>query len=259
MKKVISSAILASFFVAILIQISYAGPQSTTYELEEYGFGAGGIQSGTSTNYSIFGTAGEVDNGSIDSSSYTSGNGLVFTMQAHVPPAPTFTNPGSNYERLKFVLATGNNPSDATFAIAISNDNFVTTNYVQSDLTVGTVLGPEDWQTYSSWGGASGSVITGLLANKTYKIKVKAEHGDFTESGWGPTASAATIDSTLTFGVDSAAVTFSNLGPSNSYTDSSKTTILTTSTNAYSGYIVYGRDTQPLTKGSDTIIDYASS
>lgn len=180
-------------------------------------------------------------------------------MQAHVPAAPSFSNVATNYDRLKFILDDGNNPTDATFAIAISKDDFVTTQYVQSDLTIGNTLGAEDWQTYSAWGGASGSTITGLLANTTYKIKVKAEHGDFTESPYSQTASAATVDSTLTFAVDSPSLTFSSLGPSNSYTDSSKSTVITTSTNAYSGYVVYGWDTQPLTKGSDTIANYGST
>ncbi len=66
-------------------------------------------------------------------------------MQANVPPAPTFTNPASNYDRLKVVVNPGNNASDAVFAIAISSDDFVTTQYVQSNATTGSILGSEDW------------------------------------------------------------------------------------------------------------------
>lgn len=261
MKRTVSYLTIIALSLAVCSPIIHAGPESTSYELQEYGFGSGGTeQNGSdSTSYTIFGTAGEVDTGSIDSSSFRSGNGLTYTMQANVPPAPTFTNPSTNYDRLKFVLDTGNNPSDTLFAIAISDDNFTTTRYVQDDLTVGNTLGSEDWQSYTDWGGASGSTITGLTPNKTYKIKVKAVQGNFTESGWGPVASAATVDSTLTFGVDANSITFSNLGPSNSYTDSSKSTVITTSTNAYNGYVVYGWNTQPLTNGASTIAAYGSS
>jgi hypothetical protein len=261
MRKTTAATITVLLIMVLYCKIASAGPQSDTYELKEYGFASAGTEAegSDSTTYTIFATAGEVDNGSIDSTSFRSGNGLTYTMQANVPAAPTFTNPGSNYDRLKFVLDDGDNPTDTTFAIAISDDDFVTTRYVQDDLTIGNTLGAEDWQSYASWGGASGSTITGLAPNKTYKIKAKAVQGDFTESGWSAEASAATIDSTLTFGVDSAAIEFNDLGPSNSYTDSSKTTILTTSTNAYNGYVVYGWNTQPLTNGSNTIAAYGSS
>lgn len=260
MKNILLVVFLALVLTLVLSQRTVAGPQSTTYELEQYGFGSGGTDGAgaDSSNYTIFGTAGETDNGSADSTSYTTGNGLTYTLQANVPAAPTFTNVASNYDRLKLIIDTGDNPSDAEFAIGISTDNFVTTRYVQSDLTIGASLGDEDWLTYAGWGGASGSELTNLLANTNYKIKVKARHGNFTESGWSAVASASTQDSTLTFSADSAAITFTDLSPGNSYTDSSKTSVLTTSTNAYNGYVVYGRVTQPLTSGAQTIANYAS-
>ncbi len=256
---------LVTLFLAVLFLYSkslviFAGPESTTYELQEWGFGAGGTTSNTSPSYSLFGTVGEIDTGKSTSPSYGLNAGLVFTIQANVPPAPDFTNPGSTlYDRLKFVLNNGSNPQDTEFAIAISTDNFVTTNYIQNDDTVGTVLGSEDWQTYTNWGGATGSYVTGLSNSTTYQIKVKARQGIYTETPWGPTASVATSDPSLTFGVDSSTVTFNNLNSGNSYTDSSKSTVLTTSTNAYYGYIVYGYVTQPLTFQSSTISNYAST
>ncbi len=238
-----------------LSQFVFAGPQSTTYELKEYGFGSGGTEGASSTTYSIFGIAGESDADSLDSTTYTTKNGLTFTLQANVPSAPTFTNPGTNYDRLKYVINNGGNPSDSQFLIAISKDNFVTTNYIQADNTVGT---SKVWQTYTQWGSASGAYVTGLSENTTYKIKVKARQGNFTESAYSPVSSVATSVPSLTFGIDSASVTFSSLSPSNSFTDSTKSTILTTSTNAFNGYIIYGRDTAALTFGSNTIANYSS-
>ncbi|MBI3577188.1 hypothetical protein HY086_04080 [Candidatus Gottesmanbacteria bacterium] len=247
-----------AFIGSILADTASAGPSSTNYELKDYGFGAGGSAKSDSTNYSVFGLAGEVESGRPASTNYQAGAGLVYTMQANVPTAPTFTNPATNYDRLKMIIQTGGNPADATYAVAISTDNFVTTSYVQSDGTVGSVLGSEDWQTYTAWGGASGSWVRTLAANTSYKIKVKAKRGNFTESSWGPTATATTATPSLTFGISSSTVTFSNLNSGNSFTDSTKNTILTTSTNAYNGYTVYGRETSALTWQNQTIADYGS-
>jgi len=41
-----------------------------------------------------------------------------------------------------------------------------------------------------------------LDPGKTYYVKAKAFHGDFTESGFGPTGSASTVDPQLTFDID---------------------------------------------------------
>ncbi len=237
----------------------YAGPTSTNYELKDYTFGSGGTAKSDSTNFSIFGVAGEVEYGQPGSTTYKAGAGLVYTMQANVPPAPTLSNPATNYDRLKFIISSGGNPTDALFAIAISDDNWITSKYIQNDNTVGTVLGSEDWQTYANWGGATGEFVRTLSANTTYKIKVKAKRGNFTESGYGSESAAiATSNPSLAFGISSATLTFNNLNSGNSYTDSTKTTVLTTSTNAYNGYAIYGRNTALLTFGSNTIPAFAS-
>lgn len=179
-------------------------PVSTHYQMKDYGYGGGGLGAGVSTNYKIEGIVGEQNSNSLVGTTYNVGPGLQFTNQANVPPAPTFTNSSNYYNKLKIVLATGGNPSDTKFAIAISSDNFVTTKYVQSDNTVGTVLGSEDYQTYTNWGGASGVLIIGLTSNTAYKVKVKAIQGAFTETGYGPTGSASTVNPMMTFDLDVA-------------------------------------------------------
>lgn len=183
----------------------FAFPASTNFQLKDYGYGGGGVANGTSSNYAIEGIAGEQNATQLDGTTYDLGPGLQFTNQANVPPAPAFTNPANYYNKLKLVIATGSNPSDTLFAIAISTDNFVTTNYVQSDSTVGAALGLEDYQSYAAWGGASGFNIIGLLPSTTYKVKVKAWQGKFTETGFGPESSAATVGATLTFDIDVSA------------------------------------------------------
>lgn len=189
-----------SFFLFFVL------PVSTNYQLKDFGYGGGGVANGTSTNYAIEGIAGEQNAGKLDGTTYDLGAGLQFTNQANVPPAPNFTNPSSYYNKLKVVINTGSNPSDTKFAIAISTDSFVAdTRYVQSDSTVGSVLGSEDYQTYAAWGSASGTLVIGLAVNTTYQVKVKAMQGKFTETGYGPTASASTVSPQLTFDIDVSA------------------------------------------------------
>ena len=181
-------------------------PASTNYQLRDFGVGSGGSSTAASANYKADVISGEVSKGKLTGTNYNLGTGLEFTNQSNVPNAPIFTNPSSYYNKLKLVLNTGNNPSDTKFAIAISTDNFATdTRYVQSDMTVGPVLGIEDYQTYVSWGGASGVFIIGLTANTTYTVKVKAMQGNFTETGYGPTATITTVNPTMTFDIDVSA------------------------------------------------------
>jgi hypothetical protein len=182
-------------------------------------------------------------------------------MKANVPGAPTLSTPDNNYDRILFVLNTSSNPSDTTYALEISttNDFSSNVNYIKQDGTVGSSLTTADYKTYTNWGGASGTYVTGLINNTTYYIRAKARQGDFTESEYGPAASKTTNDPALTFTLDKAALTFNNLNGGNSYTDSSQSDTVTTTTNANNGYTVYGRENQTLTSDEGNhIIDYAS-
>lgn len=235
-------------------------PASTNYELQSYSFGAGGTASSSSETYNMFGVAGEVAIGSQSSQTYSNGGGLTYLMKANVPGL-TLSNTGSTYDRLGLIISTNNNPTDATYAVQVSTDNTFTTNvsYVKSDNTLGTTLAATDFRTYTSWGSGTGVTITGLQNNTTYYARAKAQTGSYTESEWGPISASATVPPSLTFSIDSATLTFANLNSGNSYTDSNKTTVLTTSTNAYNGYIVNARSTGTLTAtGIGTIADYTS-
>jgi hypothetical protein len=188
-------------------------------------------------------------------------------MQANVPPAPTFTNPSNYYNRLKLVLDNGNNPSDSTFAIAISTDNFASdTQYVQSDNTVGSTLGSEDWQSYTAWGGATGFYIIGLNPNTTYTVKVAAEQGNFTQTGYGPTAQVATSNVTLAFDIDVSASDTETAAPytvslgnltAGSVTTASNYIWIDLSTNAENGGVVYLYDVNTGLKSS--VLNYTIS
>ena len=141
------------------------------------------------------------------------------------------------------MLAVGGNPTDTKFAIAISSDNWTTTNYVQSDDTVGATLSSGNYLTAASW-GASFDII-GLTANTTYKVKVKAMQGKFTETGFGPEASAATINPTMSFGITTDtqssppfSVDFGNMVP-NTVNTSPHQVNVTLTTNGANGARVY--------------------
>lgn len=192
-----------------------AFPTSSNYKLESYGVGSGGTSNSTSSNYALEGITGEVSGTQMSSSNYGIGSGLIPTQLANVPGAPTLTNTSNWYNKLKLVIDTGGNASDTKFAVAISTDNFATTQYVKSDFTIGSSLAIADYQTYASWGGATGINLAGLSSGTTYKAKVRAMHGKFTESGWSATGSAATVNPSLTFDLDISATDTETAPPYN--------------------------------------------
>lgn len=194
-------------------------PAGTTYKLQSYGMGSGGVANATSSSYAMEAISGETS-GLMTGTTYDAGAGLIPTQLANVPDAPTLQNNAFLYNKLRIIMNTGNNPSDATLAVAISTDDFVTTQYVQSDFTIGSALGIEDYQTYTAWGGATGVYIIGLSPNTTYKVASRAMQGKFTESKYSAIATAATINPALTFDLDTAATDIESAAPYNvTFTD----------------------------------------
>lgn len=221
-------------------------PSSANYSLNSYGFGSGGTAGSTSANYGLNATAGE-QAGSASSANYNLGAGEKYLKQANVPTI-TLANNARWYNKLLVTIGPQNNPSDALYAIAISSDNFTTTQYIKSDHTVGSTLAFSDYATYAGWGSASGVYIVSLSDTTTYQVKAKAYRGAYTESGYGPAASANTSPPLLTFDIDVAATDISTNPPylvdmgellANSVIDSTNRVWATLDTNAESGGIVY--------------------
>lgn len=185
----------------IPIFIFFVMPASTNYQLKGFEFGAGG-GSLDSTTYSLDAILGQQDAASMSSTIYNVRGGLIFAQMSGVPPAPTLTNSSNWYNKLLLVINNTGNASDTKFAVAISDDNWVTTKWVQSDNTIGSTLGIEDYQTYANWGSGTGENIIGLTPNTTYWVRVKALQGEFSETGLGPQASATTSNPTLDFDID---------------------------------------------------------
>ncbi len=178
-------------------------PASNNYKLNNYGFGSGGTAGSASTTYKLNGTAGEQSNIKVNSGNFATGSGNNGTQQANVPTI-AITNPNNSYNSLLIVIGIQNNPSDATFAVAISTDSFTTTNYVKSDNTVGSSLALADYRTYAGWGSGSGTTVIGLTPHTLYSVKAKAMQGNFTETGYGPVASVSTADPQLTFSLSTS-------------------------------------------------------
>lgn len=240
--------------------VAIAQLQSESYQLDDYSIGSSTTDPSTgSSNFKLFGQAGSNDALTGSSQNYTYNGGLIYAMQANSPATPTFENPVDYYDRLKFTLDPGDDPTDYVYALAISQDDFATTQYISNDLTLVDTLAADDWQTFAQWGGATGAVVTGLAANTEYAIKVKAKQGTFTESSYSPTATASTVWPSLTFSVNGDA-DMGTWREENNYSSTAVST-LTTSTNAYNGYSIYAFATGALTRqnGSETIANISGS
>ena len=241
----------ASLLTSSVLSLFFATPlSSTNYTLKAYDLG-GGSGSGSSTSYKLDGTAGGVSGAAATSTNYNLIPGSPPTKNAYVPSTPTLTNPSTEYSRLLLVLNTSNNATDTIYAIAISSDDFSTTQYVKADTSIGSSLAFSDYQTYASWGGASGFWITCLSPSTTYKVKVKAMQGDFSETAYGPaTGGVATVTPSLSFGLatnPAAGPPYSLAFTSLTYgvvTSATRTAELSLSSNAvYGGNIyVYGQN-----------------
>jgi len=181
-----------------------AFPGTTNYKLNSYTFGSGGVSNSGTSNYALEGSTGEFSGRTAGTSNYSLKPGFNETQQANVPKISSFDNNGGSYSnKLHFVIDQQNNPSDALYALSISADNFSSDiRYVKSDFSVGSTLTLADYQTYTAWGGAPGLTINGLTPNTTYYLKAKATQGKYTESAYGPVASATTaVAGTITFSV----------------------------------------------------------
>lgn len=235
----------------------------------------GGGESSSSTNYSSRDSISGEESGDSNSTNYKNPSGFETIAYPGVPAQPTLTNTGGTlYNSLDFVVATGDGQqTDTTYAIAISDDDFTTTYFIQTDDTLGTT---EAWQTYTDWGGGTGERVTGLSPSTTYKIKVKASYGSGSnaadsESGYSLTASAITSAPSLTVAI--AGISSGNTIAGQTTTVTSTATSIgfgsltigdgspniaaqsvTVTTNATGGYTTTAAQNQNLTSAnSDTI------
>lgn len=234
--------LLIGLFTAPSVQ---AGPESTNFELAEYGFGAGGTASSSSETFLMQGIVGEIETSSLSSETFLALPGLTYTLEPNTPDAPTFTNPSNYYNKLSIIINNANNSSDTEFIIQIASgsaDFSTDTYFVQADQTLGA---DTVWQDYTSWGGATGFDILGLEPGTTYYARVAARRGDFQQGIYGPSANAATVIPTLTFDINTTSQTdppftinIGGISPG-SVSTSTDTVDATVSTNATNGVLIY--------------------
>lgn len=151
-----------------------------------------GSSSTSSNNYTARGTIGDTFSGELESSNYSLSAGEASARQADVLPKPTWQNDDDWVDRLLIKIDPQQNSTDTKYAIAVSKDDFQTAWFVQSDLTIGTTLGSEDWLTYADLGESSGKHVIGLTENTTYKVKVAANSGSFSETRYSAISDPAT-------------------------------------------------------------------
>jgi hypothetical protein len=212
---------------------------STTYYIQSYSVGAGATNTAHSTTYYIQGSVGEQANGTATDGTNTDNNGSINTEQLNVPGAPTLSNGSSTYyNQLNFIIATSGNPTDTTYAVAVSTNNFTSTlGYVQAS---GAISGTQFYQSYTAWGGGSGSFVTGLTPSTTYELRVAAMQGMFTNSNFGAYATASTVADTTTFSVSPNTLNLGSLLPGTVVTSSNLTLDFATTAAQGGNVYVYG-------------------
>jgi hypothetical protein len=222
-------------------------PSTTNYQLQSFGFGSGGTANTYNSTYSLEGTSGEIGGLPSSTTNYKVNPGFIQTQQANVPQLSALDNNGGIlYNQLHFVINTQNNPTDATYLVSVSKDNFVTNiTYVQPDGTLSTTLSTSDYQTYTYFGSSTGSYIVGLTSSTTYYVKVLVTNGKFSESQYGPISSVATASPSISFNLDTSThpvpPIIVNLGSlvSGTINTSSQTIDTSETTNAAAGGNVY--------------------
>lgn len=115
------------------------------------------------------------------------------------------------------------------------------------DYSIGTTVGGTQIKNWTDNGTTTSVTATSLTLQTStlYYFNVRAvdNAGNIQSS---ISSDGQMVAPTLTFSISSPNVTFSNLNPSNSFTDT-ETTTLTTSTNAYNGYVIRAFSTSVLT------------
>jgi hypothetical protein len=232
-------SIRPGLLVAFSLPLFASFSSSSTYVLKSYGLGSGATNNSSSSTYNLNGNLGERANSTSPSSAtYTANTGSVNTGQLNSPPAPTLSNGSSSYyNRLLMVINNSADPSDSLYAVAISSDGFATTNYVSAS---GTIVGTPVYQSYTAWGGSSGTYITGLQYSTTYEVKAAAVEGQFSNTEYGAYASAATVSPSITFSVSPNSISMGSLIPNTVVSSSSISFGLSSNANAGSAIYVYG-------------------
>jgi hypothetical protein len=258
---------------------------STNYRLIEPSIGepVGGIIE--SSSYKMLVDSSSTDDTVTTSSNYRSDAGTANFIEAAVPKVTCFETStssgtcsiGSNgmqevcaapgcYDRAKFKIDAQSNPNDVRYAVQMSTtSNFSSNNfYVDSatrlptlTITTADFLYKCEWEgtTVANYCASPNTTyqkfnVFGLSSNTTYYIRFSAYQGigtdaQFTQSEWGPSASATTSIPSLTLDLNIAPDTVTNTNvpyllnfgsaPAGVVTTAANYIVLNVGTNAVSG------------------------
>lgn len=200
----------------------------------------------TSSNYRTLLTGQNwLTNTQISSSLYKIGSGQAYAFMANTPkircaetttdqatttctalPTPITANGGMQsvcgeagcYDRAKIEIDTQGNPADTLYIIEISTDNWTTVNVIDGNTRVPKPLiskSISDYKTMSAWEAAPWNSfnVLGLRPQTTYQVRLRALHGDFTETANSPTKSFTTASPTMQFDINIANAFNSSTNP----------------------------------------------
>ncbi|NTV31323.1 DUF2341 domain-containing protein [candidate division WWE3 bacterium] len=154
------------------------------------------------------------------------------------------------------VDADFNNGSLSSLSANWSGFNANASGLLRYEYALGTTVGGTNvvtWTNNSTTASVTVNSLT-LQTSQPYYFSVRAVDNAGNTQSPVITADGIFVSPQISFSVSPGSTAFSNLNSANSYTDS-KTTTLTTSTNAYNGYIIraYASDVLRETAGSQTI------
>ncbi len=219
-------------------------PESSNYKLIEPSVGEPVNGVGEGTNYKILVDSSGTDDQITTSSNYKSDAGTANFIEAAVPTVECFetdTNTGTCsigtngmqevcslpgcYDRAKFRIGFENNPPDVRYAVQMSTDPTFATNSFYIDgvtrlptptITIADFLYKCEWEGEVVVGYCAAPNTTyqrynvfGLSGSTTYYIRFSAlqtvnSDADFTQSEFGPSATAATTIPSVVLDLDIA-------------------------------------------------------
>jgi hypothetical protein len=125
------------------------------------------------------------------------------------------------------------------------------------DYSIGTTSGATDIKAWTSNSTSTTVTSTGLTLHTGQLYFVNVRANDNAGNNSIVSSNGQLVAPTLSFAISPATLTFANLNPGNSY-GNTQTTTLTTSTNAYNGYVIrsFVSDYLRSTDAGSTIVDF---
>lgn len=134
-----------------------------------------------------------------------------------------------------------------------SGFSFTVSSIQKYEYSIGTTAGATNVKNWTDNGTTTSVTATGLTLQTSQMYFVNVRATDNAGNAATQSSNGQLVAPSMTFSISPTSITFSELNAANSYTDS-KTTTLTTSTNAYGGYMVRLAATDSLrTSGNFTI------